>query len=312
MTAGAFILCSLLPIAAFGQRPSSRGPAGPEKYAGLRDFAPGVVIDWTKKRIEIETVVVLREGPLELAVCSPRTREHESVLAVKSRPLHVFQAMGLIGLEPGSPARYDQASKRWEPPRGDALRLSVRCGGDEKQEVLPVEAWMLDVESMKPVETLNWVFAGSRTYESGRFGADVDGTVVCVVDFDTALITVGELHSADDDQLWLAANTDAIPPIGTACTLFIDRRPPEAVKIDVSESGVLRREGKPVAPRELAEWTKAGKRVILRVLPEVSAGAFNTAMRGMKRQGADPSLISVEHILPEAQDEKATSPSKGG
>lgn len=57
--------------------------------------------------------------------------------------------------------------------------------------------------------------------EEGRFGADVEGTVVCVVDFDTALIGVGGLHSADDEQLWLRANPKTIPPRGTKCRLII-------------------------------------------------------------------------------------------
>ncbi len=48
----------------------------------------------------------------------------------------------------------------------------------------------MDSKERRPLESLDWVFAGSSTLSDGRFGADSDGTVVCVVDFENALITL--------------------------------------------------------------------------------------------------------------------------
>ena len=89
-------------------------------------FGPGVRIDWQKRVVELDAEVVLRQGSLELLACSPQTREHESILRVHAKPLHVYQAMGLIGLTPGSPMKFDEKSKQWRRPTGDSLRLSVR------------------------------------------------------------------------------------------------------------------------------------------------------------------------------------------
>ena len=77
-----------------------------------RKFAQGVWIDWRQATVELDARVVLRTGPLELLACSPRTREHESILVVPARPMHVFQALGLVGLEAGSPLRYDEERGR--------------------------------------------------------------------------------------------------------------------------------------------------------------------------------------------------------
>jgi hypothetical protein len=137
--------------------------------------------------------------------------------------MHVFQAMGLIGIEPGSPMGYDETAEKWFPPTGDPLRVQVGYLAGDTPRVEPIEAWLRGVETQLPPGSLPWVFAGSRTLEDGEFAADDEGTVLCVVDFDTALITVGALHSADNEELWLEANTDAIPPVGTPVVIEIRR-----------------------------------------------------------------------------------------
>ena len=192
-----------------------------EPASQAKPFAPGVRIDWQERTVELDVEIVLRRGPLELLACSPRTREHESILRVRAQPMHIFQAMGLIGLEPGLPLHYDENHDRWIAPTGESLELEVCCREGEQNSFAPVERWLLDVRRGRPPERLDWVFAGSRTFDNGRFGADVDGTVICVVDFDTALIGLGSFHTADNERLWLAANTEAIPPAGSSCTLLI-------------------------------------------------------------------------------------------
>jgi hypothetical protein len=193
-------------------------PPDPRRVA----YVSGVVIDWDRRVVEVEAEVVLRRGPLELLACSPNTREHESILVVGARPKHIYEAMGLLGLRPGSPVRYDEAQDRWVPATGERLRLSVRVGDAAGEgETIPVEEWMWDVAGERPVGSIEWVFAGSTGYGKERFGADVEGTIVCVVDFGSALIAPGSLHTADNEELWLAARTDRIPPVATRCRLVI-------------------------------------------------------------------------------------------
>ncbi|MHC5110006.1 MAG: YdjY domain-containing protein [Planctomycetota bacterium] len=187
----------------------------------VKPFAPGVTIDWTRKQVEVETTVVLREGPLELVVCTPGTREHESILVTKAAPARIYQAMGLVGLEPGSPVRYDKANEKLIPPSGQRLELEVSYQSGGKQHQHPIDRWLLDAKGKKPGKKVRWVFAGSLVLDDGRFGADADGTVVCVVDFMTGLIAVDTLHVADNDALWLMANPKTIPPAKTDVRLII-------------------------------------------------------------------------------------------
>lgn len=240
-----FLLALRSPDATVGGNPET-----PEAATDSKEYAPGVRIDWTNRRIEVAARVVLRKGPLELLACSPQTREHESIFVSQARPLHVYQAMGLIGLDPGHPVRYDEKTERWLPPIGTPLRLDVLCGDGEP---IPASRMLKATGEQTVPDPMPWVFAGSTTDAQNRFAADRDGTLICVVDFESALITVGALHTSDNAQLWLEANTESIPPMGTECTLLIAAREQQAgsVEIRIESNDRVFLEGRPMAADEL-------------------------------------------------------------
>jgi hypothetical protein len=188
---------------------------------GIRPYVRGIRIAWDKKEVLVDAKVVLRQGPLELLACSPQTREHESILVVAARPLHIYQALGLVGLEPGQPLRFDEEREDWIPATGERLEILVQWRHDGAERVVRAEEWLEEVKTGEPPTSQKWIFAGSLKSQGGGFAADSEGTVVCVVDFATALIALRDTHSADNEQLWLRARTDAIPPVGTPCTLVI-------------------------------------------------------------------------------------------
>jgi hypothetical protein len=72
---------------------------------------------------------------------------------------------------------------------------------------------------------------------------------VTVVDFESALIALGALHSADNELLWLSALTDAIPPKGTAVTMIISARIPATreLLVRIEGDGILLFKGKPIS-----------------------------------------------------------------
>ncbi len=187
------------------------------------DFQPGIRIDWAKPHVEVEGKVILREGQLELFAYSkaPAPKEHETILLLAARPLHVFEALGLIGLVQGRPLSYDWETKKTTLPSGDAVDILVRYKVDGECVERSACDWMRDVARDRPMEPTPWLFTGSARDEKGRFRADLDGTVVTVVNFDSSLLSLPESHSESNADLWLVANTKAIPPIGTRVTLIL-------------------------------------------------------------------------------------------
>jgi hypothetical protein len=186
-------------------------------------FAPGIRLDYRVPQVEIEAEVILRHGALELFAYSkaPTPKEHESILLLDVPAETVYQALGLIGLTPGSPPRYDPTTQTVLPPSGDAVDVLVRYERGGRIVESSACGWMLDLATRRPMARMPWLFAGSRRLSDGTFAANVEGTVVTVVDFDSAVLTPPAAHSSSDAELWLAANTEAIPPVGTRVTLLL-------------------------------------------------------------------------------------------
>jgi len=206
------------PAPTVSEKPApSPAPSDKPKRA---EYAPHVTIDWTVPQVEIAAKVVLREGPLELLLCSQGTKEHESILATPARPRHVFEALGLIGATPGRPPAFDLDRKLPIPATGQRLAIELITEESGGRRVVAAHEWMKSTAADRPLAVPRWVFCGSRT-EGDRFAADGEGTMVCVVDFDTAVVGTGENHSADNDALWAAADSSAIPATGTPCIVVI-------------------------------------------------------------------------------------------
>jgi len=255
------------------------------------DYAPGIRIDWSRFQVELDGVVVLRDGPLELFACSPGTREHESIVAVQARPLHVFQALGLVGLQPGHPVTYDRQQDRWLPAAGDRLVIDVRYRAGSALRTVSAWDWILDAATGKRPSPREWLFCGSRRFPGGVFGADADGTVVCVVDFDTTLIGLAESHSADNALLWAAADPAAVPPAGTPCTLLLRPAVAPPLVVECAAQGRYRVDGAWVDGAGLREAARQrreahpGVRATIRLLPEAPPQAAGTAADLLRQAG---------------------------
>lgn len=187
------------------------------------DFQPGIRIDFSIPQVEVAGEVILRRGELELFAYSkaPTPKQHETILLLQSKPESIYHALGLIGLKPGHPMSYDWQTQVTTPAAGDPVDVLVRYASDGMKIEASACDWMLDLKRQRPMARRHWLFAGSTRMEDGQFFADVDGTVVTVVNFNSSLLALPELHSDSDAELWLVANTEAIPAIGTPVTLIL-------------------------------------------------------------------------------------------
>jgi hypothetical protein len=191
--------------------------------AKVVEFQPGIRIDYRVPQVEVDAVVNLRKGELELfAYCkAPTPKEHETILKMDVKAEHVFQALGLIGLKPGNPVMYDWETEKITAASGDAVDVLVRFEEKGRTIERPAWEWMHDLKRDAVMAPTHWLFTGSRRDERGRFAADVEGTLVTVVNFDTAVLTLPESHSESNSDLWVAARTEVIPPVGTKVVLVL-------------------------------------------------------------------------------------------
>jgi hypothetical protein len=208
------IICAFF----FPTRASAQPTTAPVKGAKL----PHVHVDVKNKQVRVDAETLAVDAPLEFFAVVNGTNEHESVLRSPAKPSHVHLALVMLGLEPGSPVSYSEATKKWTPPHGPPLHISIEYQQDGKTVNVPAYRWMRDIKTKKPMPPMTWIFAGSRVMDDGNYAADVTGYLVSVVNFDLTMIDIPDLASNANETLQWERNPDLMPPAGTKVTMIIE------------------------------------------------------------------------------------------
>lgn len=224
MLVGVMVLSALLAWPAGGvvwSEPAT-APAG-SLAAGQTDKLPHLSVDVKGRRVRVECESLRVEAPLEFFCVMNGTSEHESVLRsqVKASDLHL--ALLMIGLKPGAPVRFDEASGQWLPPHGPPLKISCQFDQpDGRRVTMPANEMMRSIKTRRPMPPMTWIFAGSRVMEDGNYAADVTGYLVSIVNFELTVIDVPELASSANETLEWETNDDLAPPHGTKVWMIIE------------------------------------------------------------------------------------------
>jgi hypothetical protein len=180
-------------------------------------------IQGDKRFIQVESVVCLREGALEQLLTRKGTKEHEAILAadIDARDLH--KALLTTGAEPGSPVQYQP---RFKAPSGPTVKVSVQWEEKGKLRTEPAQKWVKNAMTDKELKS-DWVFAGSRfikAFEEGKpdYYLANDGDVICVANFESALLDLPFNSSKADAERSFIAFTERIPPKDTKVTLILE------------------------------------------------------------------------------------------
>jgi hypothetical protein len=192
-----------------------------------------LVIQGDKRTVQVDTEVCLREGALEQLLTRKGTKEHEAILAadIDARDLH--KALLLTGAEPGSPVTYQP---RFKAPTGPAVKVFVQWEEKGKLRTEPAQKWIKNGMTNKELNS-DWVFAGSRfvkNLDEGKpdYYLANDGDVVCVANFESALLDLPFSSSKADAERSYVAFTERIPPRETKVTLILepvlDKKAPKA------------------------------------------------------------------------------------
>ncbi len=280
-------------------------------------FAEGVKIDWGRKQVEVDSEVVLREGLLELLACSKGTKEHESILRIRARPLHVYQALGMLGVEDGQPSRFDEATRTVSPPRGSAVAVMIRVTRDGREVTEDAASWLMPRDAAKKMPAARWYFVAASPLKGERFGADIYGTVATLMPFGTSIVLLAPSGSiqpptsqpeavkgvAPDDseyantpQDWeLVPDPKRVPAIGTRVTLVI-RPAARGLGIRIDRFGrywIAGREASPDDVEAAMRTAGRGTRAYVEVEPCTVDDDVTAALAALERGGAERSAIDV-------------------
>jgi hypothetical protein len=186
-----------------------------------------VWIDAQRKRVVVGGSVVLDKGAIEFFACPRGTKEHESVVAVRSPARLVHAGLLAIGLVPGRPVSFDP---KYVAAEGPAVEVAVRWT-DESGKVREASAqeWVRDTRSGERLKD-RWVFGGSAFWKDpveGKEHYQADGgDLVCVSNFPTAMLDLPVESSQSNQALLFEAFEGKVPPVGTEVELVFSAAAP--------------------------------------------------------------------------------------
>lgn len=178
-----------------------------------------------ERRVVVDAEVCLRQGMLEQFLTRKRTKEHEAILAADVDAREIHKALILAKAEPGSPVKFQP---KYEPARGTVIKVFLEYeDADKKKQRVAAQQWIRSIKTKKTLEH-DWVFAGSVLIqdpfdkEKPPFYAANDGTVICVSNFESALLDLPIMSTQENDDLFFEANTERIPPLETRVRVIFE------------------------------------------------------------------------------------------
>ena len=244
LTATFLLLPAVLASTCLAKEPATPAPnRKPVKF-------PGIVVDLQNGWLDLEGTIRVNDGFLELIACSSGTKEHESIVAVDARPMHIHAALLLLGANNGHPALrkpVDEEMLRWVnvPPQGDPIDVFLVLNNEEGKPVpRPISDFVVRSNervdeigeaqpSSQPESKRNegqavrlphtFLFAGSHLMDNGdgprRYLADESGDVISIATFGDEVLSLPFRQSQANDALMWKADAKTLPKVGTKVTL---------------------------------------------------------------------------------------------
>jgi len=207
----------------------------PEMEQALRKLSlPGIKLNLEERCVDVNATVCLHKGLLELVACTRGTKEHESILSIAARPMHIHTAMLLMGASPGAPAMrkvQDGARARWVPvdPAGDPVCVSlVFAKSKGKPQEYPIQKFISPAQSdeisgipakkMLATFPASFLFAGSHLVENGsgprKYVCEQSGNVISISTFGDELLCLPGIHGHQNNGLAWQVNPKGLPRVG--------------------------------------------------------------------------------------------------
>ncbi|HGY91273.1 MAG TPA: hypothetical protein ENK43_08890 [Planctomycetes bacterium] len=170
----------------------------------------GVILEKDKGCCRVKAVASNPNRPLELVAGIEGGNLYESLLELFAKPSALRAALLALGARPGAPA---QPEKRLGPT-GSRLWLYLRWKGLEKP--IPLEEFILNAQTGKPMKDPKWVFSGSSFESNFRTGEeyyvpDESRVVIALTwNFTYQSVIACDHEDAGNEFLW-AVNRDKLP-----------------------------------------------------------------------------------------------------
>lgn len=181
----------------------------PDQNIKLKD----IIIHRREKELSFPCRVNMTEGDLEVLICTPIGRAHESLLVSKTNPFHLQLALYLLGAENGTrlPGK--------EIPQGTLFNIDVQAAGKKRE---PVENWLFNKRNSKSKVRNGWVFTGSSFTHDNQCLATEEGNLVNIWSFGNTILD-NPSETGDEDD-YFSVYTENTPEYETPVTVFLYKK----------------------------------------------------------------------------------------
>ena len=221
------------PWPSFGEKTHSFPKAKAGKFNRNLDL-PGIRLNLEERFIDVNATVCLHQGLLELVACGKDSKEHESIVVLNARPIHVHAALLLLKAKPGRPAMQkglSEGTSRWisVPPAGDPIGISlVFPDAKGKLGEHPISKFVssaqlngfdeVDIKEKPKAFPSRFLFAGSHLLESKegprKYACEYSGNVISISTFGDELICLPGIQGHQNGGLSWQVNPKGLPAIG--------------------------------------------------------------------------------------------------
>jgi hypothetical protein len=220
------LLCTLL-VGLFVVAGGVAALAGDKKDKDKKDAA--ITVDKEKRTITVPAKIAPRKiddprykeiYPIEVIATYPFPRgakAHETVVTTEVKPSAVHKALVGLGLKPGKPAKTLK-----DKQTGPEVQILLQVG---KARGLPIERFLVDKKTGKPLPRVKWLFTGSEMVQPdpnkpAEYGADLRGTLIAIFPVTAETVFQSDRPLADEKYVKLETS-DRVPKVGTDVKLVI-------------------------------------------------------------------------------------------
>lgn len=157
-------------------------------------------------------------GAIELMICGPGGKRHESAFVMEAEPVDLQTALLLLGLKAG-PVMPDLGQG---PPRGSPVDIWVQWRDARGLRSEPAERFAWNWKKRRTVEPRGWIFTGSM-FVDGRFKAEAEESLAASYWDPWAILNLNAPEGGDDEAL--SVNTNLVPALHTPVTFLMRARP---------------------------------------------------------------------------------------
>ncbi|HBC88642.1 MAG TPA: hypothetical protein DCZ94_16970 [Lentisphaeria bacterium] len=151
-----------------------------------------------EKEISFPGTVNMTSGDLEVLISMPHGRVHESLLGSKVDPMKLQIALLLLGAENGTRTGGEKIKQ------GTVFNIDVKPEGGKR---IPVENWLSNKQTSKPMDRLGWVFVGSSFSHDMLCLAKEEGNIVNIWSFGNTILDNPASTGENDDFIVVNPNT---------------------------------------------------------------------------------------------------------